>query len=110
MKTITIPSDIIIFNLDGSVATDKEGVPVTISFKSFVNSTLLIDPKFGKSMADIMSAVEMKQRVNAATTTLELDNADWERLNAVMNEPTSAYNPVVVMQLYPFLTAIRDAK
>jgi hypothetical protein len=110
MKTIVIPADVILKNTDGSFIVDKDGMPVIISFKTFVNSTLLVDAKFGKSMADILSAVEMKQKLSECTDVWELDNADWERLNAVMSEPSAAYNPVVVMQLHTFLLAIKNAK
>lgn len=110
MKTITIPAPVVIKNPDGSSVVDNEGNFLTITFQSFVSNTLLIDPKFGKGMADILSAVDIKQKLNVATSELVLDDADYDRLKAVAMEPSSSYNPVIVIQLSSFLTAIRDAK
>lgn len=109
MKTIKIPETVTLKNPDDSPILDGNGNPVTISFKSFVSTVLLIDPKFGKGMADILSAVEIKQKLSAATDTLELDTTDWERLKTVADEPSASYNPVIVMQLVDFLIAIKDA-
>ena len=108
--TIKIPAPVTLtFNNSAVLGSDEQ--PVVISFKDFVNNTLLIDPKFGKSMADILSAVEIKNKLSQVTTEeLELDHDDWDRLNKVAAEPTNGYNPVVVVQIVDFLTAIRDAK
>lgn len=110
MKTITIPSPVMLKNSDGLPSLDAEGRTVTITFQSFVINVLLTDPKFGKGMLDILSAVDIKQKLSSATSELELDNADYDRLKTAAVEPTAPYNPVVVIQLAEFLTAIRDAK
>ena len=110
MKTITVPETILLHDSNGLPVLDRDGNPVSVSFKQFVTGTLLVDPKFGKTMADILSAVEIKRKVADATDKLELDNSDWEKLNAVAAEPSAGYNPGVVVQLVSFLTAIKDAK
>ena len=112
MKKITIPSTIMICNPDGSPAVGANGSTILVSFKEFLANTLLVDPKFGKGMAEILSAVELKNKLCSAEpgSEVELDKADYDRLLAVAEEPTNAYNPVVVMQLVPFLNAIKDAK
>lgn len=110
MKKITIPSNVTIVDQTGKPALDQNSQPVSISFKDFVTNTLLVDPKFGKTMLDVFSAVEIKEKLQTAQETVELENADYERLLAVMTEPTNAYNPVIVIQVVSFLRAIQEAK
>lgn len=110
MKKISIPQNVELVDLSGNPVRDNSGAQVTVSFRDFVVNTLLTDPKFGKGMAEILSAVEIKGKVSAATTELELDNSDYERLLSIANEPSNPYNPAVVVQLVPFLLAIKNAK
>lgn len=105
MKKITIPQSIELEDIK-----DANGNKVVIEFKDFVGKTLLADPKFGKAMADILSAVEIKSKLSAGDGVLELDNEDYEKLLSVAAEPSNAYNPVIVMQLVPFLLAIKNAQ
>lgn len=110
MKTITIPENISIKDQNDNFALDSSGKPASVSFASFVSNTLLVDAKFGKTLADILNAVSIKTKLTLAKETLELENDEWEKLYEVAKEPTNGYNPLIVMQLVPFLTAIRDAK
>jgi len=111
MKKITVPEPVFIVDHNNSQMLDQSGNPICITFYDFVRNTLLVDPKFGKTMADIMSAVDIKQKLSEKPEekTIIIENADWERLNAVANEPSSGYNPVIVVQLISFLKAIKDA-
>lgn len=112
--TIKIPRAVSLVGLNGlPVVMDEDGKQAVITFNLFVKGTLLVDPKFGRSMADILSAVEIKNqldRLDSDAKELDLEYDDWDRLNKVAAEPSSGYNPVVVMQISEFLTAIRDAK
>lgn len=110
MKTIIIPQPIAIYDLAGNPMLDQSGNPVVINFKTFVSSTLLVDPKYGKTLNDILSAVEVKTKLVLAEDKLELDDEHWERLVTVLKDPSNPYLPHVVMQILPFLLAIRDAK
>ncbi len=111
MKTIKIPQPVKLSNSDDSPIKDDSGKELPeITFQQFIKNTILIDPKFGKSMADILTAVEIKNKLSTATDTLELENVDYDRLVAVVSEPSSAYNPVVVIQLVEFLLAVKNAK
>lgn len=109
MKTIKIPEPITLIQPDGSIALDDNKQPIVVTFKNFVLNTLLVDPKFGKTMADILSAVEIKQKLSLETEKLELDNVDWEKLKTVAEEPSSGYATHIVVQLVSFLLAIKNA-
>ena len=111
--TIKIPPAVALIGLNGLPIADPDGKQITITFEAFVKGTLLVDPKFGRSMADILSAVEIKnqlEKLNLDAEELHLEYDDWERLQKIAMEPSSGYNPLVVMQISEFLTAIRDAK
>lgn len=107
---IKIPEPVVLTGLNGMPVLDSENQPMIITFKNFVMNTLLIDNKFGKSMADILSAVEIKNKLSCSDEELELDFNDWERLSNVAKEPSAGYNPAVVVQIVAFLTAITEAK
>lgn len=109
MKTIKIPNPVTIKNQDGSDALDQNNQPITVSFKDFVIGTLITDPKFGKTMAGIFAAVDIKKRLSNTTDTIEMDSSDWQILHEVASEPTIGYNPTVVVQLVDFLLAIKNA-
>lgn len=110
MKTITIPQSVFLDDQNGNPLVDQTGSPVEVTFKNFVGSTILVDAKFGKTMEDVLSAVEIKTKLAMEKPTLELEDKDWERLLAVTSEPTNGYNTVVVVQLVSFFKAIKDAK
>lgn len=107
---ITIPQPITLLDLDGKIVFDEKGNPSVVSFRQFVTTVLLSDPKFGRTMADILSAVEIKNRLAEAVETLELDKEDWKKLLAVTEEPSVGYNTVVATQLISFFLAIKNAK
>lgn len=111
--TIKIPPAVALVGLNGMPVVDADDKQIVITFSLFVKGTLLVDSKFGRSMADILSAVEIKNKLDKLDSDaeeLDLDYDDWERLSKVASEPSSGYNPVVVMQISEFLIAIRDAK
>lgn len=110
MVKINIPQDIILVDDDNNVLLDPNGKPVSISFKKFVGSTLLTDQKYGKTMDDILSAVDVKARLAVAVDSVELEREDWEKLCAVMKEPSSGYVPAIATQLSSFFLAIKNAK
>lgn len=110
MKTIKIPQPVTICDAAGNPVLDQAGNPVVITFKNFVSGTLLADPKYGKTLNDILSAVDVKTKLILAEDKLELDDEHWDRLVAVMKEPSNPYMPHTVTQIVSFLLAIRDAK
>jgi hypothetical protein len=110
MKTISIPNPIVLRNPDNSIAMDDKNNPVSVSFKDFVCQTLLVDPKFGKGMADLLSAVEIKTRIKEAQDEVILENADYERLLEVATSPSVNFNPAVGIQIVDFFLAIKNAK
>lgn len=112
MKKITIPADVAVVDVNGKTMMDPDGKPLVVTFSEFINKTILVDPKFGKSMADIMSAVEIKNKLTNVTvgSEVEFENSDYDRLKAIVEEPTNAYNPVFVMQMISFLMAVKNAK
>lgn len=110
MKTIKLPAPITLRNNDGSLVKDASDQPVTINFPTFVLNTLLIDNKFGKSMSDILSAVAIREKVLEATDEVVLDDADYNRLLDVLENPTNNYNPAICLQIVSFMLAIKNAK
>jgi len=86
-------------------------IPVMMSFRRFIISTILTDPKFGKSASDIISASEIRKIVNTTKEgeTAEFEKEDWKKLMDVVNEPSNSYVPAVMIQLVEFITSIKNA-
>ncbi len=109
MKTIIIPPPIQILD-DNRTPMMENGALHVISFKKFLESTVLKDPKWGESMEGILAVVDIKIKLAADEEKLILDDDVWKKLLDIVSKPTYPYNPPIVAQLSSFLTAIRDAK
>jgi uncharacterized protein (DUF1778 family) len=82
-----------------------------MSFRRFIVSSILVDQRFGKTAADIISAAEIRKVIDNAKDgdVVELEKDDWQRLVDVIDNPTNPYVPVIMIQLASFLTAIKQA-
>lgn len=111
MRYIRVPKEpIVLRSLDGSRALNENGTPADpITFQTWLRVSVLLDLKFGKTAKDLMQAADIGQKADRAKDVLELSEAEWSAVAAVVNEPTSGYNPRVALQLMPFLRAMLDA-
>ena len=107
MRKIVVPQDIEI-KLDVPKPDDK---PLIISFYQFLSQTVLTDQKFGKDMKSLMSAVSLKTTFKNAKPgdEVQVDNEEWELLNEIVKEPSQGYNPILAMELVPFMLVITEA-
>lgn len=102
-------------DVDGNVTDDPKAavkqVPSIMSFRRFIVSSILVDQRFGKTAADIISAAEIRKVIDNAKDgdVVELEKDDWQRLVDVIDNPTNPYVPVIMIQLASFLTAIKQA-
>lgn len=89
----------------------KKVVDKKKTFKSFLVEIILVDPKFGKTSADVLKAVEIRQAFRSASPgdIVEIEDSDWATMAEVVKEPASGYTPVVALQLAEFITCILDA-
>lgn len=118
-RYIKVPKDIQIVDLTSNMPLflgpqGGEQKPWVITFKGFVCGTLLKDPRFGKTVAAVISGAGIRTAIEAALSgsgeaVIPLDGEDYELLKNVLEAPESGYNPEVAIQLIPFFRAILDA-
>ena len=101
MRTVLIPSKILL-----KIGENEQ----EISFQEFVQGTLLIDNKFGKNMKLIMTSINLRDKFKVAVDKISLTEEEWLILKEVAEEPSGGYVTAIVIQLYPFLKAITEAK
>lgn len=109
MKTITIPSDVVLKNADETPALDPNGQAVVFTFKDFLTKTVLLDPKFGSGMMSILAAVDMKNQLDKGGVDLHVEDTHWDKLMEVIMSPSSSFNPLIAMQIVGFFLAIKNA-
>jgi len=110
MKIVTIPEPI---SVDFST-TDGEKIKQEFKFQDMMFNNVLVDTKFGKDMKSILAAVNIKNVILKAVennaSEFMLDDAEWQLLKDVVEEPTGGYNPAIVIHLTPFLLAVTQAE
>ena len=88
MKYIEVPPDQPIFNLAGEAVSDELGNAAVANFRIFVLGRLA-DPKFGRSMADVLAACEIKSRLDEMEGgILALENEHHKLLLDVTEQPS----------------------
>jgi hypothetical protein len=111
-RYIKAPQDITIVDLSTNqplfLSQGDQNVPWVISFAGFVSGTLLRDPKFGKTAANVLSGGVIRGALNSKDV-IQLDGDDYELLKSVLETPENGYKPEVAIQLVPFFRAILDA-
>lgn len=105
MKYLTVPEHIELFNLVTNETTGRK-----MSFREFVQGTLLTDKRFGKGLKELQAALRIGEAVRKVEPGvpggLVLESTDWEILRDTAKEPSSEYLPGVAVQVIPFITAI----
>lgn len=104
-KYIMIPQDIMLRNLVTGDSLNR-----ALSFYEFVQGTLLVDKRFGKSIRELQAAMRIGLAVRGveAGRVVMLESQDWELLRDVAREPEGGYQPGVGVQILTFLTTIID--
>ena len=86
----------------------------TLAFPTFFINTILSDPQLIRKesamedsflLKDLRDAIKDKRPEDV----LELGLSDYERIMKVVKAPTNGYNPTLIVQIIPFLKALRDA-
>lgn len=111
MKFIKIPADQPIFNLAGDRVSDETGADAVATFRAFVLGRLA-DPKFGRSMVDVLAAFEIKCKLEESSDgILALEGEHYKLLLDVTEHPSQShqYNTAFSHNLTPFMKAIKDA-
>ena len=105
MQYITIPEPVV---LKDHLTNEPKKM---ITFFEFVQGTLLVEKRFGKSVKELQAALRIAKAFRGAEspTTVSLETQDWELLRDVAKEPEGGYLPGVAVQLLPFISAIIDA-
>jgi len=104
-KYLAVPYPVVLRNL----VTD-EPVGRDLSFYEFVQGTLLVDKRFGKSVKELQTALRIGQAIKGAVAgqIISIESADWELLREVAKEPDGGYQPGVAVQLLCFIEAITE--
>ena len=109
-RYIQVPADITLVDIATGVTLMNAGsAPLTISFKSFICGTLLKDPKFGKTVSNVIAGAGIRAVLEAGGQVLKLDGDDYELLKSVLEAPETGYRAEVAIQIVPFFRAILDA-
>lgn len=107
MRYILIPETVELVNLGDDTPAGRK-----MAFKEFLGN-MLIDPKFGRTAGDIFAAADIRQKLKETGgepgAVLELADSDWEKLAAVIKEPSNGYAPIIMLQVPDFLRCILDA-
>lgn len=125
MHYIHIPPPIAMLTLAGLPFKDEQDSPVVCTFGDFLFGKgqfvpgRLTDPKF-EGLAGMIAVVEIKRCYDALAASgallaggavLALENDHWQKLKEVTEKPSpsTAYAPVIMHNLLPFMKAVTEA-
>jgi hypothetical protein len=82
----------------------------SFTFSRFINDLVLTDKKIGANFQTISAG----QRIQAVSNkSLDgyyvFESSDWNILKEIVELPSNGYNPVVAINLIPFMKAILEA-
>lgn len=100
MKYVKIPDDVVL--KDPSTGDDVRSV----SFKSWMRGTVLVDEYWGKSAAKVIAAADLSRRVDEANGTLTLGDEEYHDIKTVVDKPSAGYNVAVAVQIVSFINAV----
>ncbi len=106
MRYITIPEDI---DLVDNVTDEPLGQ--TARFLDVLLGGFCRDAKWGASTDALFSCMAVRDAVRGKQSgdVVEVESADWERLVAIVREPTAPYNPILAVQTRTFFDAVLKA-
>ena len=94
----------------GQLVINKEGKQVCISHREFILDRLG-DSQFGKGMKEVLSASRISAAIDDDSASYWfLEEADWERLQYAVVNPSMPYNTNVAQSLIPFMKAVTEAE
>lgn len=107
MRYIQIPAPIEIVGRD---AEGNDTEPVELSFDRWLINNPLLDPEWGKDTRSLFMAHDIKHKVKRLDgDVLELSDAEWSKLKAVVEKPTNGLNTFLALQIVDFMRAVIDA-
>lgn len=106
MKYIEIPAEVALVAVTGEKVVNNTGDQLKVSFKEFVLGRLT-EKSFGAGMDSVLSAVKIRDLVEEANGTLELEDSDWNRLRVAVKQGT--YDPRLAYCLIPHMEAVEKA-
>ncbi len=109
MKKIKWQYPITITHFTGDPLPQDENNP--LSFERFILGRIMVEPKFGQSMKNILIAVKIKAQVEKSASNssdLILEDSDYEALKEATENPQCGYNPATAHSVLPFMRAIVD--
>jgi hypothetical protein len=103
MKLVTIPQNITVKN--GAESAEIGFV------ETMIRNTWTADPKYGATATLICEAADLLTLFDGKSPgdVVPLPDAMHATLRGIVEAPSQAYNPGLVIQLVPFLRAILDA-
>ncbi len=108
IRYVTVPA-----NIEISVDNPMTGktTKAARSFDTLLNDRTNDGGHFGKTLDDLMVGFAIRQAFLGAApgTVIGLPLNQWEALCKAIRLPTNGYNPDVMFQLLPMVTAVLDA-
>ena len=112
IRYITVPSPVTLVDpMTGEALKSPTGGDAeAITFDDII-VRLMQNPMWGESYHNIKAQHEIMQAMSKKEPVLMLGEDDWQRLKSAAEfpKPNIGYNPVLVHQLLPLLSAIIDA-
>lgn len=113
MKYLRVPDDIEIM-VNGQRWMDSSGnIDPPWSFSRYLENIVLADPAIGTTYKDLKACSIVENQFKDATvdTWMGVEDAHWERLKSVIENPKGGGIPSSVLrQFLPFMDAILEAK
>jgi hypothetical protein len=114
MRAIVVPEQVMLSVSTTNQSTGAlEVVKMPLDFVSnFIMTTILHDPKWGKSVEWLHAAFDIKVAFSKATpgSVVSLTTECFAKLEDVVRNPTAGYNPVVMLEAMSFIDAVLTAQ
>jgi hypothetical protein len=108
MKTITVPSDVVLCNPVTRKPLEPE---VKKSFRDYAFEAWLNDQRIAPTRADFYRLIKIQQTFDLAVAGVELsiEDADYDRVRPIVQERGPLYSPGIETQLLCFDEAFLNA-
>jgi hypothetical protein len=110
MKYIKVPEPIVL--RDPKTSQQGTSPDSVVSFRDFLYLQVLTDARWYEPKTRLVSLLRLQGKIDAATTSLDLEDADYAILKDIVERPAKGFmhpNPLLQAQLIAFDKAVLSA-
>lgn len=109
MRFIPRLPPVAVTQITGEPVLRPDGTPAEFTQRQFLLGRTT-DPAFGSDMEAVMAAIRIRDAVDSDKPFIEVESADYDRLDKATRTPQAGYVMAVAHCLEPFIRGVIDAK